>query len=576
MAVTTVYTYPLDGSKKDFSVPFEYLARKFVAVTLVGSAGRKLLVLNTDYRFTSKTAIQTTQAWGAGSGYTTIEVKRNTSATDRLVSFADGSILRATDMNLSQVQTLHVAEEARNAVSDTISVNGDGMLDARGRRLVNLQSAQDGTDAVTLQQVIDWSQSALNSANAAKASQGAASTSAGAAKASEKAAADQAYSAYVQALASQDSSKASAASQGAAKTSETNAAASAQKAAESEYKAYLQALKSEDSAKASATSATSAQSQADRAKTEADKLGNANTFMGTLETVAADYVKWKDTYQLRAASVRVATQILTPNGLTADGADGVMRVGKSDVTLAGLAYLYLQPKSTGGNVHLWALDTAGKDNGVLYNTGAGQWVLRTKSQFQTVWQDNGNVEMPRDVYSWGKRLIRTNDVLSATGDVVTFASNNTNFGFTDTRAEPLRITDGGNAAAAAVMAFLREGKFGAFFGLDNDNQFAVGGWSMGARRFKLWHEGTLNPGDYVGKWELAQVHIDRVGWPGNVGSYGMFQTVDGGNRNPGDLIGGGGLRWSSHNAPSGNSPPGTWRCCGNGNNGGVTLWQRVS
>lgn len=168
MAITTIYTYPLDGSQREFTIPFEYLARRFVVLTLIGT-DRRELELTTDYRFISKTAVQTTVAWGPGDGYERIEVRRNTSATERLVDFADGSILRASELNTSQVQTLHVAEEARNMVADTISTNQDGDLDARGRRLVNLADATEPGHAVTLRQEQEWAQSTLGNRNAAEA-----------------------------------------------------------------------------------------------------------------------------------------------------------------------------------------------------------------------------------------------------------------------------------------------------------------------------------------------------------------------------------------------------------------------
>ncbi|WP_457835986.1 phage tail fiber domain-containing protein, partial [Staphylococcus aureus] len=52
--IKTVMTYPLDGSTTDFNIPFEYLARKFIRVTLIG-VDRKELILNQDYRFATKT-----------------------------------------------------------------------------------------------------------------------------------------------------------------------------------------------------------------------------------------------------------------------------------------------------------------------------------------------------------------------------------------------------------------------------------------------------------------------------------------------------------------------------------------
>lgn len=160
--IKTVMTYPLDGSTTDFNIPFEYLARKFVRVTLIG-VDRKELILNQDYRFATKTTISTTRALGPADGYNMIEIRRFTSATDRLVDFTDGSILRAYDLNISQVQTLHVAEEARDLTADTIGVNNDGNLDARGRRIVNLADGVDDGDAISLGQVKRWNESAWNS-----------------------------------------------------------------------------------------------------------------------------------------------------------------------------------------------------------------------------------------------------------------------------------------------------------------------------------------------------------------------------------------------------------------------------
>lgn len=176
MAITTIYTYPLDGTQRDFNIPFEYLARRFVALTLIGT-DRRELTLTAEYRFTSKTSVQTNVAWGPADGYERIEIRRNTSATDRLVDFADGSILRASEMNTAQVQTLHVAEEARNMVADTIAENADGDLDARGRRIANVADALSPGDAINKRMMQNWDSSALNSAVRAEAAAGAAEVS---------------------------------------------------------------------------------------------------------------------------------------------------------------------------------------------------------------------------------------------------------------------------------------------------------------------------------------------------------------------------------------------------------------
>lgn len=178
MAQSTIVVYGLTGSNRRFIVPFEYLARRFVTVTLLGDTRTKL-VLNSDYRFIGLNEIETTAAHGGADGYDTIEIRRETSATERLVEFFDGSVLRSRDMNVSAIQTIHIAEEARNLAGDTLTTDDDGNLDARNRRMVNLAPAVNGKDAINYDQVLTWSGSARNQANVATAQAGIATTQAG-------------------------------------------------------------------------------------------------------------------------------------------------------------------------------------------------------------------------------------------------------------------------------------------------------------------------------------------------------------------------------------------------------------
>lgn len=144
---TTYTTLPLDGTTREFTIPFEYLTRRFVNATLIG-ATRKPLVLNVDFRFVTPTKLSTTVAWGPADGYDTIEIRRATSATERLVDFNDGSILRSTDLNISQVQAIHIAEEGRD-ISSQAMLNNLISWDALNLRIRNVANPTGAQDAAT-------------------------------------------------------------------------------------------------------------------------------------------------------------------------------------------------------------------------------------------------------------------------------------------------------------------------------------------------------------------------------------------------------------------------------------------
>ena len=280
--IKTVLTYPLDGSARDFNIPFEYLARKFVVVTLIG-VDRKVLTINTDYRFATRTTISLTKAWGTADGYTTIELRRVTSTTDRLVDFTDGSILRAYDLNVAQIQTMHVAEEARDLTADTIGVNNDGHLDARGRRIVNLANAVDDRDAVPFGQLKAMNQNSWQARNEALQFRNEAET----------------FRNQAEGFKNESSTNATNTNQwrneaegfrDEAEQFKNTATQQATAASDSAAAAHQSEVNAANSAKESANSATLAEQQADRAEREADKLGNWNALAGAVEDVNQDHV----------------------------------------------------------------------------------------------------------------------------------------------------------------------------------------------------------------------------------------------------------------------------------------------
>lgn len=290
--IKTVLTYPLDGSTTDFNIPFEYLARKFVVVTLLG-VDRRVLTVTTDYRFATRTVITTNKAWGPADGYTQIEIRRVTSATERLVDFTDGSILRAYDLNVAQIQTMHVAEEARNMTADTIGVNNDGHLDARGRRIVNVANAVDDRDAVPLGQLRQFDDSTANNADKAQAAAAAAKVSETNAKNSEN-----------RSVVAEAKAVSSAGTAMTAASDANNSKLSAKQSADAADVSEANALSYSQTAKNAADRATT---QADRAEQEANKLANINDFAKTIAGVTPTDV----TFNRGVASINLTSYGLT-------------------------------------------------------------------------------------------------------------------------------------------------------------------------------------------------------------------------------------------------------------------------
>lgn len=294
-APSTIVTMAING-QTEFTIPFEFLARKFVVVTLLG-VDRKVLTINTDYRFIAVNKIRLERP--APAGYPRIELRRVTSTTDRLVTFIDGSILRATDLNLAQVQTMHVAEEARDLTSDTIGVNDEGHLDARNRKVVNLANATDPLDAVNLGQLRQFDASTANNADKAQAAATAAKVSETNAKNSEnrsvvaEANAVSSAEAAMNAVSDANNSKLSA-----------KQYADAANASSADALSYSQSAKNEaDRATAQADRATT---QADRAEQEADKLENLNGFSQTITEVTPTHVKFNRNLVAEAMNVQTA------------------------------------------------------------------------------------------------------------------------------------------------------------------------------------------------------------------------------------------------------------------------------
>lgn len=136
----TVVVYPGDGVTRQFTVPFDYLNRTFVHVYLNDIEETQ----GTTWSFISPTVIERSAAPLAGE---TLTIRRATS-TNRIVDFKDASVLRSLDLNTSQIQVLHIAEEAKDMTVDTISTDIYGNLDARWRRIAHIANPVEDGDAL--------------------------------------------------------------------------------------------------------------------------------------------------------------------------------------------------------------------------------------------------------------------------------------------------------------------------------------------------------------------------------------------------------------------------------------------
>ena len=147
----TITTYIGNGTQTDFSVPFDYLKKSFVRVYVdnVLLTGGDYGDTTADYYFLDNTTVRLKTPPAVNIEIT---IRRYTSATERIVSFEDASILKATDLDTSQLQAFHIAEEARDIINDAMVKDSEGNWDAVGNRITNVGDPVDGGDAINL----DW------------------------------------------------------------------------------------------------------------------------------------------------------------------------------------------------------------------------------------------------------------------------------------------------------------------------------------------------------------------------------------------------------------------------------------
>jgi hypothetical protein len=143
----TSITYTGTGSQKLFDIPFDYLRTSFVKTNvddIVLTYGEDYVIINRQIEFTVAPI--------SGSH---VVIYRETT-TDRLVSWADASVLKASDMTINQVQQLHILEEQQDwTKTNSIVMEGTVGWNARFHRIINVGDPVEPQDAVTKQYVED-------------------------------------------------------------------------------------------------------------------------------------------------------------------------------------------------------------------------------------------------------------------------------------------------------------------------------------------------------------------------------------------------------------------------------------
>lgn len=172
-----------DGTTNKFYFGFDYINKQFVKVQ-IGNEGQSL-TYPSDYTVDDRSVVlKDTPAVGVA-----IRVYRETSS-DRIVEWADGAFIKASQMTLENLQQLHLIEEAQDyPILNSLSKYPDGVnFNALGSRVINVSDPKDPQDAVTKNYMETVQsgfvaantilvQEATKQASAAKSSQEAAKTS---------------------------------------------------------------------------------------------------------------------------------------------------------------------------------------------------------------------------------------------------------------------------------------------------------------------------------------------------------------------------------------------------------------
>lgn len=333
--------YTGDNTTDTFAIPFTFTAQSEISVTVDG-------VAETGLTFPSAASVQLTSAPATG---TLVQVRRTTDLTARSVDFASGSVLTEEDLDDSNIQTFHAAQEAVDKSNDGITLGADDKWDAQSKVIKNVGTPTASTDGATKAYV----DNVAGSASAAAASATAAANSASAAATSATNAA----------------------------TSESNAATSATSASNSASTATTQATNASNSATSATASAATATTQASNASTSATNAATSETNAATSATNAATSETLSEEWAEKTNGIVDSTGYSSKawatggTGVTDTAGAGSAQEWATDTTnqVDGTEYsakeyaigVQRRGASGGGSAKDWATYTASTVDGTLYS-----------------------------------------------------------------------------------------------------------------------------------------------------------------------------------------------------------------
>ena len=131
--------YTGNGTTTQFSITFTYQNTSEISVTVDGVAQAGLT-------FPSSSTVQLTSAPASG---TLVQVRRTTNLAARAVDFASGSVLTEEDLDDSNIQVFHAAQESTDLAGDSIQLGNDNKWDAQSSVIKNVGTPTASTDAAT-------------------------------------------------------------------------------------------------------------------------------------------------------------------------------------------------------------------------------------------------------------------------------------------------------------------------------------------------------------------------------------------------------------------------------------------